>query len=440
MIHTLQRNRDLRLAALCIALAPACSSEQPSATNDADGNSTVAINYRGTPMLATRHGDDLIIQGDILVMQGDLGPVEEVGSPGETEPRRGALSRIPGRNRKWTDGNVNFSLANIAEADRVATRAGVDMWRKAVPGLTLTELVAPCPMASNCIEFRAGTINISGNGRETDPTLHNVILLVPGASPATTVHELAHALGAFHEQSRSDRDSMVQIHWNQIRGCRNDATSSSQCGATACAIGTGTAREKAIANGCCTGAQFDGTVCFEAHNFEKASPQGLLFSYDYGSIMHYHADAFSKTGAVTITPLMSLPPGVNMGLMPGPSSTDIASMNALYPVATVRTVLFRKTGTQTVSELKGRSQDINTKTSCTVAGVSITAPTIDTALLVEGASTISCTVKNPLWEGTYAYPNTTVTVAHGPTVETFTTSANLRVLNAGLIPVFTAVL
>lgn len=103
------------------------------------------------------------------------------------------------------------------------------------------------------------------------------------------IHELKHALGFFHEQSRSDRDSYVKILYENIE----------------------TGRE---------------------NNFDKLRAneiQHLGEPYDYGSIMHYRSKAFSKNGQPTILTLKQ-GAGDNIGQRSKLSDNDIRQINKLY--------------------------------------------------------------------------------------------------------------
>ncbi|KAG9349280.1 hypothetical protein JZ751_027723 [Albula glossodonta] len=98
-------------------------------------------------------------------------------------------------------------------------------------------------------------------------------------------HELMHALGFVHEQSRSDRDRYVTIIWDNI---------------------------------------LQGQI----HNFKKYETNNLNTVYDYNSIMHYGRYAFSEDGDPTIIPKPD--PFIPIGQRDGPSPTDIQKINALY--------------------------------------------------------------------------------------------------------------
>ncbi|WP_218012154.1 M12 family metallopeptidase [Bacillus thuringiensis] len=99
------------------------------------------------------------------------------------------------------------------------------------------------------------------------------------------VHEIAHAIGFWHEQSREDRDDYVTIHLENVKSG-------------------------------------------EEHNFEKhiidAKDVGL---YDYGSIMHYGKYAFSKNGKPTIEPK---DPTAEIGQRESLSDKDIQTINVIY--------------------------------------------------------------------------------------------------------------
>uniref|UniRef100_A0AAF5DK57 Metalloendopeptidase n=2 Tax=Strongyloides stercoralis TaxID=6248 RepID=A0AAF5DK57_STRER len=101
------------------------------------------------------------------------------------------------------------------------------------------------------------------------------------------IHEMMHAVGFFHEQSRTDRDDFITIFWNNIM------------------------------NGM-------------SNQFEKYG-QGVISAlgttYDYGSIMHYGSTAFSKNGQPTMLPKKN---GAKIGQRDGFSKVDIFKINTLY--------------------------------------------------------------------------------------------------------------
>ncbi len=101
----------------------------------------------------------------------------------------------------------------------------------------------------------------------------------------SVVHEILHAAGFYHEQSRGDRDDYIIINWNDIDPAHRS-------------------------------------------NFEIRGQRGQdIGAYDYGSIMHYGARAFSMSGNPTIVPKT---PGAQIGQREGLSPLDRAALQQLY--------------------------------------------------------------------------------------------------------------
>ncbi|MCK6692718.1 MAG: M12 family metallopeptidase [Thermoanaerobaculia bacterium] len=114
-------------------------------------------------------------------------------------------------------------------------------------------------------------------------------IVIGSCSKGSIAHEILHAAGLWHEQSREDRDNYITINWSNIQ---------------------------------------DG----KSHNFDKHISDGTdIGTYDYGSIMHYGKTAFSKNGNNTID--IKIPPGTattTIGQRNGMSSKDKAAINKLY--------------------------------------------------------------------------------------------------------------
>ena len=238
-----------------------------------------------------------ILEGDIIL--GDADEIEAraeslIGPEGAIIKERACSGAWFWRDcdGRWADGRVPYAIEAGAwgdDTDMMRTRIieAISTWSRAVKTITFTEARASDDDYILFTESDGCSSHVGYDGGEQK------VRLSTGCSTSVVVHEIGHALGLFHEQSRSDRDAHVEIVWDNIESGKR-------------------------------------------HNFRKRSHAIAHGDYDFESIMHYWSFTFCKRNdhgscvGPTIESVEPLPPGTVMG---GNSLTegDIAAAYAMYP-------------------------------------------------------------------------------------------------------------
>lgn len=147
-------------------------------------------------------GDKYIFQGDIVLDK------SEIDAENAASSTRAAVVR----DRLWPRGTVYYKVNGLSATQRSWLNQAIDNIENTTPIRFNNS-----PYSTNYIEIKSnGNAGYSHSNYIGYKGGRQEIGIANLAGVGSTIHELCHALGLFHEQCRADRDNHIIIDWNAV--------------------------------------------------------------------------------------------------------------------------------------------------------------------------------------------------------------------------------
>ena len=243
----------------------------PVAAQGAEGSGW----WNGAPVRFHAVDGWAVVEGDIV-----LAPLAEIATSAPLDTRKSAAraaSVLSGDRFRWPDGVIPYNIdAAVPNPNRI--RDAISEWMSKT-AIRLAERSGE----ANYVTFSRSTGDCTATvGMRGGQQFINVSDTCTAMGLA---HEIGHALGFWHTQTRSDRDRYLRVLGLNINKSYRFA--------------------------------------FDSH----AGDADDLGPYDYASLMHYSPAAFAKPGLASME---TIPAGIPIGQRVGLSTGDIAAATRLY--------------------------------------------------------------------------------------------------------------
>jgi hypothetical protein len=178
-----------------------------------DGGRTSIIQFQNGKTLSAYVIDtSFYIEGDIILTPSQIENLKRINS---TDGRAVINSYV----NHWYSGCVPYEISSsFAVNEREIILKALAEWQSKTTLNFVLRTQQNAFLHPDYIVFQPSTGNSSNIGRIGGRQYINLITNVDyGVDFTAATHEIGHALGLFHEQSRADRNNHITVNWNNIR-------------------------------------------------------------------------------------------------------------------------------------------------------------------------------------------------------------------------------